>query len=162
MGVMRLGFAGALGVLALASDRLSAQMVVDTSAIAHTVVRALRQQPGFPPGPFIVDSAAVGARYLVAAMQRNGLRARAVANARSPSCKESGQRGAPGSPFLAHIRMDSVTAMRAIVLFELRCREERGSGAVPPGGDFQSQTKVVVRRGAHGWVTRGPYRVTVT
>ena len=152
---------GALSGAVLPTAFLEAQAMIDTTAIVRTVGRALRQGPEAPRGPFIVDTTAAGAHYLIQVVKASGLPSQFVAGELSPSCGKPGNTSKQGSPLLVQMWMDSVTQSRAVVWVELRCREDERSGGAM-AGEYRTQIRYLVRRRGKGWVTRGPNIVRVT
>jgi hypothetical protein len=132
-----------------------AQVAVDTIAIATTVGRAIGKASRRRGGPFIVDTAATGFRFTVAAIKASRLKAEFLNGANAPICQFYPTKADPESPYLFRLEIDSVTTRQAIVWSEVACHREGRP-------DYWARERFVVRYRSGHWVVTGPRRVQVT
>ena len=110
----------ALNLLAPLS-RSQGQATIDTLAIARLVGKAIGREAKGAVGPYLVDTAAAGSRFSLAAIEASGLRVALVSGARSPVCQFHPTKVDPDSPYLFSLTIDSVTSARAVVSSDVVC-----------------------------------------
>ena len=143
----------------------NAQTAVDTIAIAKAAGRAFgkesrRAGAASTRGPLLVDTAALGSRIAVAAIEASTLRAQFSNATSAPLCHFVATKSDPNVPYLFSVGLGSVTTRRAVIWVEITCRRDDGPNLLGP--NFLSQVQYLAERRNGRWVIRGHGRVSVT